>query len=140
MTVGAARQRTADAVASRNFLGGALVVSVAGTPIQWRVSAGRVIEVSLDGGATWETQFSAPESTILTAGAAPSAAAAWFVGRGGVVLRTADGRTWQRVRFPHAIDLVAVMATGAETAIIVTADKRTFSTTDGGATWVQSKG
>jgi photosystem II stability/assembly factor-like uncharacterized protein len=74
----------------------------------------------------------------LTAGAAPSASVCWLVGRAGVVLRTTDGRTWRRVPFPEMTDLSAVRAIDADgnVASVSTADGRTFSTTDGGATWV----
>jgi photosystem II stability/assembly factor-like uncharacterized protein len=48
---------------------------------------------------------------------------------------SADGATWQLRPFPEAINLAAVRAIDAKTAVVTTADGRQFSTTDGGATW-----
>jgi hypothetical protein len=59
----------------------------------------------------------------------------WVVGRGGIVLRSRDGRTWQRINFPEGTDLTSVRATDAQTVTVVTADGRTFSTVNGGQTW-----
>jgi len=41
------------------------------------------------------------------------------------------------VAFPEVTDLSAIQATDARNASVSTADGRTFSTTDGGATWVR---
>jgi len=51
------------------------------------------------------------------------------------VVLSIDGRTWQRVQFPEAIDLTAVRAPDATNAIVTAADGRTFTTADGGRTW-----
>jgi photosystem II stability/assembly factor-like uncharacterized protein len=52
------------------------------------------------------------------------------------VLRTTDGgRSWRRVPFPEAVDLVAVVGTSALSATVRLADGRRFATTDGGQTW-----
>jgi photosystem II stability/assembly factor-like uncharacterized protein len=68
-------------------------------------------------------------------GAAPSPAICWVVGRGGVVLRSTDGATWQRVGLSDAIDLIAIRASDATNATITAADGRMFRTADGGKTW-----
>jgi photosystem II stability/assembly factor-like uncharacterized protein len=60
----------------------------------------------------------------------------WVVGRGGVVLLSTDGRSWRRLAFPEPTDLSGVRARDARAASVSTADGRTFSTTDGGLTWV----
>jgi hypothetical protein len=73
----------------------------------------------------------------LTASSAPSADVCWLAGRGGLVLRSVDGRTWQRIDFPEPTDLTGVTATDAGNAVITDAAGRTFSTTDGGMTWTQ---
>jgi Photosynthesis system II assembly factor YCF48 len=108
-----------------------------GGAARWRVLGGRTVQHSSDGGASWATQYTAPENSALLSGAAPSTTAAWLVGRAGIVHATSDGRTWRRVSFPEAVDLVMVTATDARTASITTADKRTFVTTNGGQTWTQ---
>jgi hypothetical protein len=101
--------------------------------VRWRI-AGTSVERSVDGGTTWEPS-STGVSAVLTAGAAPSASVCWLVGRGGVVLRSSDGRTWQRLAFPAMTDLSAVRATDAQAASVSTANGRTFDTADGGLTW-----
>lgn len=100
--------------------------------VRWRL-AGSMVEHSMDGGSTWDGVLSAPAE--LTAGAAPSPSVCWVVGRGGVVLRSTDGRSFSRLTFPEMTDLSAVRATDARTASVTSADGRVFSTTDGGATW-----
>jgi len=71
----------------------------------------------------------------LTAGSA-SAGVCWVVGRGGLVFRSTDGRTWQRINFPEMADLSAVRATDAQTVSVTTADGRLFSTVNSGQTWM----
>jgi hypothetical protein len=107
-----------------------------GGAVRWRVLRGRIVEHSSDGGANWATQYTATDNAVLLSGAAPSSTVAWLVGRAGMVLVTTDGRTWQRVGFPEAVDLVIVTATDARTATVTTADKRTFVTTNSGQTWI----
>ena len=102
--------------------------------VRWRI-AGSTVQRSTDGGAAWEAQ-STGNVADLTAGAASSASVCWVVGRGGVVLLSVDGRSWRRVPFPATTDLSAVRARDARSASVSTADGRTFSTTDAGATWV----
>ena len=103
--------------------------------VRWRV-AGSVVQHSTTGGAQWDT-VSTGVASPLTAGAAPSVSVCWLVGRAGVVLLSTDGLNWRRVAFPEVTDLSAIQATDARNASVSTADGRTFSTTDGGATWVR---
>jgi Putative zinc-finger len=114
-------------------------IAVPGSNVRWRITVGRIIEHSLDGGTTWATQYSVPENTMLVAGVAPSSTVAWIVGTAGTVLQTSDGRTWRRVPFAAAVDLISVNASDARTATVATADKRSFLTIDGGATWIERK-
>jgi hypothetical protein len=102
--------------------------------VRWRLSAGSV-ERSTDAGSSWEAVAGAAGADLL-AGAAPSATVCWLVGRGGVVLRSTDGRTLQRVSFPEATDLSAVTATDQQHATVTAANGRQFRTSDGGRTWV----
>jgi hypothetical protein len=129
--------READLFYDRNERAGSFQASSPDASIRWRVVAGRVVQHSLDAGANWTTQYSADETVSLTAGAAPSTSVCWLVGRSGTVLRTTDARTWQRVKFPESVDLIAITSTDARNAIVTTADRRTFATSDGGQTWTR---
>ncbi len=93
-----------------------------------------MVHHSTDGGVTWTLQQTGTTANV-TAGSSPARDVCWLVGRGGTVLLSVDGRTWQLRPFPEKIDLVAVQATDAKTATVTTSDGRRFSTTDGGATW-----
>jgi photosystem II stability/assembly factor-like uncharacterized protein len=64
----------------------------------------------------------------------------WLVGRAGTVLLSTDGRSWQRLAFPEAVNLVSVTATDTKTATVTASDGRRFSTTDGGVTWARAGG
>jgi photosystem II stability/assembly factor-like uncharacterized protein len=46
-----------------------------------------------------------------------------------------DGRTWQLIPIPEAIDLKFISASDANKATVTAADGRTFTTIDGGKTW-----
>jgi len=102
--------------------------------IRWRIVRGDGVERSIDGGTTWEIQSTAVPAT-LTAGAAPSPTICWLVGPGGLVVVSTDGKTWQRVSFPEAIDLTSIRASDAANATVTAIDGRTFTTVDGGKTW-----
>ncbi|HTL01153.1 MAG TPA: zf-HC2 domain-containing protein [Vicinamibacterales bacterium] len=103
--------------------------------IRWRL-AGSAVEISTNGGATWEITRTGV-STVLTAGAAPSATVVWVVGTSGVVLLSTDGRTWRRVPFPEMTNLSSIRARDARSVSVTTEDGRIFSTTDAGATWTR---
>ena len=92
------------------------------------------IQRSTDRGVTWKPQV-APAGIVLTAGSSPARDVCWIVGRAGAVLLSTDGTTWQLRPFPEAVNLTAVRASDAKTAVVTTSDGRQFSTTDGGATW-----
>jgi hypothetical protein len=107
--------------------------------IRWRLGAAGSVQYSSNGGSAWEA-LSSGVTADLIAGAAPSSTVCWVVGRAGTVLLTTDGRRWQRVAFPEAVDLTAVQASDARSATVTTADGRTLRTTDGGATWLPLQG
>ena len=102
--------------------------------VRWRIMGGTVVQHSADAGATWTTQDVKVEAPLV-AGSAPAAVVCWLVGRQGTVLVTADGRTWQRVTSPPALDLLGVVATSADSATVTAADGRSFTTSDRGRTW-----
>jgi photosystem II stability/assembly factor-like uncharacterized protein len=90
----------------------------------------------MDGGATWQTQNTGVSET-LSGGSSPSPSVCWLVGPKGIVLRTTDGRTWTRVRFPEVIPLASIRAADADTATVTADDGRQFTTADGGRTWAR---
>jgi hypothetical protein len=100
---------------------------------RWRIRNG-AIERSEDGGTSWiAIQPRAGES--ITGGTAPARSICWLIGSNGLVMVTTDGLTFARVPLPERVDLTAVTATDARTAIVTTADGRRFSTDDAGRTW-----
>jgi hypothetical protein len=111
-----------------------LLVQSGDPNVRWRIMAGSVVQHSADAGATWTTQDVKPETPVV-AGSAPTTTVCWLAGRHGVVLVTTDGRTWQRVTSPAAIDLIGIVATSADHATVTAADGRTFTTADRGRTW-----
>jgi hypothetical protein len=104
--------------------------------VRWRIN-GTNVERSGDAGTTWQMQPTGVNA-VLTAGAAPSRTVCWMVGAAGTVVRSVDGRSWQRLAFPEPIDLRAVRASDAAHAVVTAGDGRTFATADGGRTWQAS--
>ena len=102
--------------------------------MRWRLRIAGSVDRSTDGGSSWQTQPTG-FATPLVNGAAPTPTICWVVGKGGIVLRSTDGATWQRVGLPDAIDLTAIRASDAINATVTAADGRVFTTGDGGTTW-----
>jgi len=103
---------------------------------RWRIVNG-ALERSEDGGASWVAiRLLAGDS--ITGGTAPAGSICWLIGSGGLVMVTADGLTFARVPLPDRVDLTAVTATDARTAIVTTADGRRFRTGDAGRNWRQN--
>jgi hypothetical protein len=117
-----------------------------------QIAAGNVTTVAADGVARWRRRGAAIEfagradasfaaaavpggAADVSSGSAPGGTVCWFVGRAGLVLVTTDGLRFTRTPAPASIDLTAVTATDARSAIVTAADGRRFRTTDGGATW-----
>ena len=104
---------------------------------RWRIRGTEGVEVSSDGGRTWLLEPLAMAQSILT-GSSPGPPVCWLVGRGGVVVKTVDGRTWQAMTSPDTADLVSVTAASATEAVVATSDGRRFTTKDGGRTWAKT--
>jgi hypothetical protein len=116
---------------------------------RWRLVAPATIQRSTDGGVTWTVQSGRAQGlglltsyetslpVVFTAGSSPARDICWIVGRGGVVLLSSNGTSWQRRPFPEAANLIAVRAVDAKSAVVSTEDGRQFSTIDGGATWLK---
>jgi photosystem II stability/assembly factor-like uncharacterized protein len=122
--------------------GGVAIRSPSGK-IMWRVGRGGKIQSSADAGRTWRLQKS-PSQQDWIAGTATSDAACWLVGRKGAIARTTDGNTWIQIASPQAAaggvnklpDWTGVAATSAQAATIISSENQSYSTQDGGRTWV----
>jgi hypothetical protein len=121
--------------ASQAALGARPVVVVARSNLDviWRLE-GTEIERSDDAGKTWHGQ-PVPTESPLFAGSAPSDGVCWAAGANGTVLRSGDGRTWERLPSPTNADIVQITAWSVLNANIGTANGERFSTNDGGQTW-----
>jgi Photosynthesis system II assembly factor YCF48 len=102
--------------------------------VLWRISSGRYVERSVNGGATWRVQWTNADASVV-AGSAPSADTCWLVGRGGIVLRTTDANKWQTITPPADADFASVAAVDASSATVTTTDGHQFKTSDGGKHW-----
>jgi hypothetical protein len=105
---------------------------------RWRI-VGQAIEVSVDGGTSWLPAAGATPSEVadVTGGVSPARSTAWLIGRNGLVLTTADGRTFARATPPVAAPLTVVEAADATSAEVRTADGRSWRTGDAGRSWVR---
>jgi hypothetical protein len=119
----------------------------------WRIGVSGRIERSTDQGNNWQVQPSGVSTDLLT-GVALSDQVAWVIGRGGILLRTTDGKGWQRVATPGSssternlagspgagaapapLQWTQVSATDALHATITSVDSKRFATANGGITW-----
>jgi hypothetical protein len=110
-----------------------VVVARSNLDVTWRLT-GTEIERSDDAGKTWHRQPATAQGALL-AGSAPSAEICWAAGANGTVLRSSDGRHWERLTSPTSADIVQITAWSASSASIRTASGERFSTNDGGRTW-----
>lgn len=103
---------------------------------RWRLRRGGFIEYSETAGREWTAAVVPGGSgAVIVTGAAPSGRVCWLVGRRGTVLLTTDGATFRRLAFPEGVDLTMIQAADGRRATVSTADGRTFTTADGGASW-----
>ena len=110
------------------------VIPTPDSDIFYRIAGGGFVEISEDGGATWQRQLLNP-SAEFTAGSAPEPRICWLVGRSGIVFLTDDGKSWRRLPSPTSEDLVVVVAKSASNATVTATDDRKWSTDDAGKNW-----
>lgn len=103
---------------------------------RWRAVA-TGIEYSADRGVTW-IPVRAVGTEVITGGKAVSGTICWLIGRAGAVLITVDGMTFAKVDLPVRVDVASIAATDARSAVVTTADGRTFRTDDSGRNWHQN--
>jgi len=106
--------------------------------VWWKIGAGATVELTTDAGKTWKTTDTGAGNE-LTAGSAPSSKICWIAGKGGALVLTTDhGKHWKKIATPIAGDLGGVHAADAKHASIWDAANRaSYETSDGGATWKQ---
>jgi hypothetical protein len=110
------------------------VISTPDSDVFYRIAGGGFVEISEDGGATWQRQLLNP-SAEFTAGSAPEPRICWLVGRSGIVFLTEDGKIWRKLPSSTSEDLVVVVARSASNATVTATDDRKWSTDDAGKTW-----
>jgi hypothetical protein len=99
--------------------------------IIWR-TRDRVIDHSINGGATWTTEYTADRT--IRAGAFVDANVAWLAGDGGLILRrTKNG--WFAATSPGEAAVKSVRASSPSKATVTVEDGRVFSTDNGGVSW-----
>jgi hypothetical protein len=110
------------------------VISTPDSDLFYRIAGSGFVEISEDGGATWQRQLLNP-SAEFAAGSAPEPRICWLVGHSGIVFLTEDGKSWRKLPSPTSEDLVAVVARSASNATVTATDDRKWSTDDAGKTW-----
>lgn len=110
------------------------VIPTPDSDVFYRIAGGGFVEISEDGGATWQRQLLNP-SAEFTAGSAPEPRICWLVGRSGIVFLTEDGKSWRKLPSPTSEDLVVVLAKSASNATVTANDNQRWSTDDAGKNW-----
>ena len=111
-----------------------VMIATPDADVLYRTPGGGFIEISEDGGATWQRQLLDP-SAEFTAGSAPEPRICWLVGRSGIVFLTEDGQSWRKLPSPTSEDLVVVVAKSASSATVTASDNQRWSTDDAGKNW-----
>jgi cytoskeletal protein RodZ len=102
--------------------------------VRWRIVGDFFIELTEDGGASWQRKHQLPGVHV---GSAPSGSVCWLAGANGSVWLTTDGgATFRNVGLAEPLAIASVSATDAQTASIFTVSGRRFRTEDGGRTWL----
>lgn len=105
----------------------------------WRLGDAGKIERSTDRGKTWKPQQSGVTAD-LTAGSSTSDKVCWVIGKSGTLLLTTDGgKHWKLLTSPIVDDLGGIHATDAfHASIWDVPNRKSFETSDGGATWYRT--
>ena len=134
---GAASQVSGAPAAQNQVMASVPATSITVEPpdhtVAWMIGAHGAISRYAEGG-TWSPQESNVTSDLL-AGAAVSRSVCWVVGRGGTILRTLDGLHWDKIAAPTGADIVSITSDSGTNATVTTGDHKTYTTSDGGATW-----
>jgi hypothetical protein len=109
-----------------------VVVQTSDGNVLWR-ARGRSIERSVNGGLVFAPAYTAP--ALLAGGMAPAPDTPWFYSSDGTIVRRANG-VWRVSSAPGGSRLVSLQATNGASASIALEDGRTFTTSDGGVSWI----
>ena len=134
--VGAASKVATPAAPAAPTLADATKEEVRAEPASTRESYrafGSRIEQSKDGGATWRTALSDPQSTFTSVGCAPGGGCWIGTADGQIVRPTPDG--FSRSVLPVRARVVAITSSGSQAAVVTVEGGRRFRTTDGGSSW-----
>jgi hypothetical protein len=114
------------------------VILTPGDQQAWIVGAAGRVRHSADGGKSWTPQNTGVTSDLST-GSAPSPSVVWIVGKSGTILLSVDeGAHWKQLTSPITGDLGGVHAADALHATIWDeGNRKSYSTSDGGATWTR---
>jgi len=107
--------------------------------VWWKLQPGGLVELTTDGGKKWKS-LNTRASGELTSGFAPSARVCWIAGKAGTLVLTTDrGGHWTAITAPVIGDIGGVHASDAMHASIWdAANRKSYETSDGGATWKQT--
>lgn len=112
-----------------------LRMSFAGKQVGWAVGELGAIQMTKDGGASWQMQF-ASAMRIFYDVSAVDEKQAWIAGAGGIVLRTTDGgQSWHEQRYEANQTLRAIHFTDANRGWAAGNNGLILATTNGGARW-----
>ncbi|HMV51535.1 MAG TPA: YCF48-related protein, partial [Blastocatellia bacterium] len=106
-----------------------------GRQVGWAVGELGAIQMTKDGGATWQMQF-ASAMRIFYDVSAVDEKQAWIAGAGGIVLRTTDGgQSWHEQRYEANQTLRAIHFADADRGWAAGNNGLILATTNGGARW-----
>ncbi len=112
-----------------------LRMSFAGKQVGWAVGELGAIQMTKDGGATWQMQF-ASAMRIFYDVSAVDEKQAWIAGAGGILLRTTDGGTsWHEQRYEPNQTLRAIHFADANRGWAAGNNGLILATTNGGLRW-----
>ena len=94
---------------------------------------GNRVEQSRDGGTTWSSVLSEPQSTFTVVGCAQGGPCWIGTADGQILRRVPDG--FSRSVLPVRVRVVAIAPDGPQTAVVTVEGGKRFRTADGGATW-----
>jgi len=125
-------------IGARNHFSPILVYTADPNVIYRIARMGGLVEISSDGGNTWQGRLLDPPADI-NAHSAVAPKICWLVGSSGAVFVTEDGKTWRKLPPPVSGNLVEVEAKDAYRATVTSEDGQKWTTDDAGDIWYPAK-